>query len=555
MVPADLIKFERDGTDDKFWVVHGAHRMEAMKKLDVMNKKKEVSGFPKDRTILCYILKVNAPSLTNYINIKCNDLASNFQSRASNEALFFVYKGLLESTKDPKESMEIIEKICYSRHLGANELTVYRKVAEWPVSVLGQLISVLDMFQTYQTRDATARGVRAKLKRREANNLTTAMFRQLGSCSAEFFKDNYERVLSNEMSLKELLVESDHANRTAIDEKKVVSCAGGVDDIDSLKLKFPDKFNPEVIKQFSGAEISGRKRNVQGQRLKNYMKSVEHGVSFKDPIHIETYQHLTDITSAKLESYDVVVLNVCKNNFEFIKCWIDILCSSLKDFYSVFLMLESERDLSEVYRCLDSWKDKTDFQIHQCMFKKEKCVPNSENISENVVFAVLFGKVTIFKGQIFSLNDIISKDLMNLVSQVTPPAGRVAYVSRGDRKVVQIHQPNRVTENTEVQYTYFVTDNELAKVQEKFFLQPPTPNPNPNPNQTTKTKEKLTEVSESSNLVDEEDEEDEEDDTDYSDESDSDNTDGDKVEECSDNFGRSTCVLNKQSSTSSTKYC
>ena len=132
VVPADLTKYAQDGTNDKYWVVHGVHRLEAMKKLDTMNKIKPVPGFPENKGILCFILKVNAPSLTNYINIKCNDLAADFQSKASHESLFFVFKGLLDRTKDKAESLEIVEKICFSRHLGVKDLAVYKKVAEWP---------------------------------------------------------------------------------------------------------------------------------------------------------------------------------------------------------------------------------------------------------------------------------------------------------------------------------------------------------------------------------------------------------------------------------------
>ena len=91
MVPEDLNKFDKEGNNEKFWCVHGIHRLEAMKKLNAMNKLKDIPGFPKDRMIICFILRVYAPGLTNYINIKANDLAAEHQSKASNESLFFVF--------------------------------------------------------------------------------------------------------------------------------------------------------------------------------------------------------------------------------------------------------------------------------------------------------------------------------------------------------------------------------------------------------------------------------------------------------------------------------
>ena len=373
VVPANLEKFQLEGNDEKFLVVHGVHRFEAFKKVDAINKIKPVPGFPEDRTILCFILNVNSPSLTNYASIKCNDLASNFQSSASNEALFFIYSGILEKTKDHSEAFEVIEKIAHSRHLGNNELAVYNKVTLWPNSVLSKLILILDKFQTYQTSDAKDRGVRAKMKRREPNTLTTTLFRQLGSCPPQFFLDHYEEVADNKLSLKELLEASSKANSVTQDEKKVMACAVGVKDIGSLQEKFPGKFNSDCLKQFSGAEVFGRKRNYQGLRLKQYIKSVQLGVTFDEAVKVETYQHLSDLD---LTDFDVVVLNVCESNFECIKSLIDIICCSLKESFSVFLILESQNSLADLYQCLLPWKNKPDFKIYQCLFRKEKSVPN-----------------------------------------------------------------------------------------------------------------------------------------------------------------------------------
>ena len=345
VVPANLAKFEKDGTDDNYWVVHGVHRLEAMKELEKRNQLKEIEGFPKDKTILCCILKVSAPSLKNYINIKANDLASEFQSRASNESLLFVYKGLLQSTKNKADSKEVVEKICHSRHVGPHDLAVYRKMFEWPELVLDQLVSVLDRYQNYMTKDATSRGVKSKIRRRELNTLSNTLFRKLGNCSPDFFKNNHARILTNEVSLKEFLDESEQSNQISKSEKKIVFCAGSVDSFDTLRKQFPDKFSTAVLKQYSGAEISGKKRNLQGQRLRNYVRSVQLGVSYKDNVKFETFDHWSEITSAELQRHDVVVLNLCKDNLEVVKCWIDILSASGREFYTVIVVLECEKDI------------------------------------------------------------------------------------------------------------------------------------------------------------------------------------------------------------------
>ena len=546
VVPVSPDKFQLEDNDDKYYVVHGVHRFEAIKKVDAINKIKSVPGFPEDRSILCFILKVNTASLSNYLNIKCNDIASSFQSSSSNEALFFIYGGILEKTKDHSEAFEVIEKIAHSRHLGNNELAVYNKVTLWPNSALAKLIFVLDKFQSYQTSDAKDRGVKAKMKRREPNTLTTSLFRQLGSCPPQFFMDHCDQVIENKMSMKELLEASSKANRATNDEKKVIACAVGVKDIESLQEKFPGKFNPECLQQFSGAEVYGRKRNYQGLRLKQYVKSVQLGVTFDEAIKVEIFQHLSDLD---LSEFDVVVLNVCDKNFEYIKSIIDIICCSLKESFSVILLLESQNSLAALYQCLLPWKDKPDFKIYQCLFKKEKSVPSRDCVDENLNFSLLFGKVTIFKDHISSLNDALSKDLKKLVSQVSPPGGKVAYVSKGDKKVIQIHQLAPVGEPVEVQFKYFVSEIEFDKVQEMFYVGAPALIPV----ETEDKYEKLNsgsdeeEVDSTQGSGDEEDE--------------SERESGDENEEEiaeSDYHGCSATEkqeLTRQSSTSSTKYC
>jgi len=466
VVPADLDRFVKDGENDKFWVVHGVHRLLAMKKLDILNKINPIPGFPSSSGMLCFILQVDSPSLTNYVNIKCNDLAQGFQSRSSNESLLFVFKGLVNRMQDKYEALEVVEKICHSRHLKSKELAVYRKIAEWPGEVLDLLIELLEKFQTYQTKDCTSHGSKERRKRREPNTMTDEMFRQLGDCKPEFFKEHQARVLSNACSLKEILEQSREENKLGMTEKKVVACAAGNESIDSLKKKFPDSFSPDIVKQYTKAEI-GRKRNPLGKRLNNYVKSVQQGSTFEEPVKFKTFQAWGEISTDKLKENDVIVLHVCKDNLEWVKCWIDSLCGSSKDFYSVLVILESESLLQDIYKSLDTWNGKPDFQNHLCIFKKEKSAASSENVNENAIFSVLLGKLNIFKGPLMTLNESLSKDLIKVVEKVTPPSGKVAYVSMGDKKVIKIHSD----EQKNVEVTYFVTETELSKVQDKFLVE------------------------------------------------------------------------------------
>ena len=121
------------------------------------------------------------------------------------------------------------------------------------------------------------------------------MFRQLGNCSPEFFVDNSEAVLKNEISLRELLKASEDSIKLSNCEKKILACVGTEKDMTSLHKKFPQKFAKEKLKDFTGAEPMGKKRNPQGKRLLNYLKSVQSGKTFDEPVKLEEFQHWSDI--------------------------------------------------------------------------------------------------------------------------------------------------------------------------------------------------------------------------------------------------------------------
>ena len=71
------------------------------------------------------------------------------------------------------------------------------------------------------------------------------------------------------------------------------------------------------------------------------------------------------------------------------------------------------------------------------------------------------------------LNDVVTKDLIKVVNQVSPPSGKVAYISKGDNKIIKIH----IDAQKDVEVTYFVTKSELPKVQENFLCQKLVPAP------------------------------------------------------------------------------
>ena len=254
-----------------------------------------------DRKIPCYLIKSVSASVSNYCNIRANDLASEFQSRISLHELIFVYHGLFKNSRNADHSLEKVLKICYTMRLHPEDVSALKKIINWKLETMDKLVAVLEKFQDYQTLNASGRGSKLRLRRREAKSMTKAMFRQLGRCKEEYFNEYQENVMSNQISLQTLLDRNEQElNLTKLERNAAL--VAGVENTEELKLRYPDKFDSDILVNFVGAEISGKKANKQGDRLQKYIKSVKNGTSFDDPIQLKVCENIFDITSVRLRS-------------------------------------------------------------------------------------------------------------------------------------------------------------------------------------------------------------------------------------------------------------
>jgi nitric oxide reductase activation protein len=77
-----------------------------------------------------------------------------------------------------------------------------------------------------------------------------------------------------------------------------------------------------------------------------------------------------------------------------------------------------------------------------------------------------------------ALNGVIENELKEMVFKVTPPGGKVAYLSTGVGKVIPVHKVLPVVENktSDVEVTYIVTKKEVKRMK-KMLLVPLVPLP------------------------------------------------------------------------------
>ena len=472
--PVNIDDFGKPGTLDEteFFVIAGQHRLQALKLLDRQGKLDQVACI-KNKKIPCFICKTDSAAGANFVNIRSNDISSKYKATANNEDLILIYSGLSKTCLNQPEAIDTVKRICYSRKTAAEDISALLKIIDWPSGVLEKLTAVLECFKKFKTLDATGYGVKARLKNREVKTLTKAQFRQLGRCKPEYFLAHHEKVINNETSLKDLLLGSQHSielDKTACS----FSQAAGHDDFEALKAKYPDRFDEHMLKKFMGAEVYGKKKNVQGQLMKNYVKQVKEGKVVKEPVIIKEIVTLAEVDGAELGKHDVIVLHTKSWKADYVKCLVDFAGSSGKDLLSVIVILPCEKYLQHLMKDLETWRDKEGFRISHILFDKGISVAKTCEVQENITFSVLFGKINIFQGDLFSMNHgTVESKLQQVVEKLSPPSGKVAYISDGNTSLIQVHP--QVSAKSDCEVTYYAPKKSLDDFVKKNLVKVPEP--------------------------------------------------------------------------------
>ena len=467
--PKDLDQYEKADTIDQldFLVIAGQHRLAALKGLDKVGKLENLAGI-KNKKIPSYVCKTKSAASENYANIRANDTASKYKDQASNEDLIFVYSGLVKASEKPIMALDAVKRICYSRQTHPEDLAALLKIIEWPVDILEKLMVVLNSFKKFQTMDAPGYGAKSRLRNKVAKSLTQTHFRQLGRCKPEFFAECCEKVLRNELSLKDLIEESHKENEL---EKTfhTVSQLARHEDINTLKEKYPDKFNDSRLLKYNGSDISVKKGNDLGKLLTNYVKSVIEGREVVEQIVLEEIQSVFDLSGSRLEVFDVVIYRSGLKSWdlEFIKCLADFAGCSRKSQLSVMIIIPSEAQLYDVLQAVETWRANPEFKIHQILFKRSTGAPVIGKVQENVAFSILFGKTNIFKDDLNTLQSgTVQSELIKVVKSISPPSSKVAYITGAGQEILKIHDSSEVSD---IEVTYFATKKDLDRFARKFL--------------------------------------------------------------------------------------
>ena len=316
--PSNFEQFEETGEAEIYHVVHGTHRLAALKLLDERGHLTELPGMT-DKKVACYVIKKATAVVSNYCNMRSNDLASEYPSNPHIYQMVFVYIGLLKCSKDDHQSQEAIMKLCHSRRVPQDDISAIMRICQWGADALDKLSVVLEKYQNYATSDPKERGEKASIRKRQAKKMSKTLFRSLSKVPEDVFVESHGKVINNAMSFNEL-VNVNEGNVLLRKTERNAVLAAGVDTAEELKKRFP-KFDKELLQNFLGAEVYGKKANKQGELLKNYIKSLKDGKEYEVPLIINECDKIWEIGSELIYGFDIVVvenLNVPKDYLSFL---------------------------------------------------------------------------------------------------------------------------------------------------------------------------------------------------------------------------------------------
>ena len=304
---------------------------------------------------------------------------------------------------------------------------------------------MLKVYEVYQTLDGSGTRNRKRIQQGLKLPLTGEMLKNLGKCEPDLFGELHQSVLAGEMSLRDLLVNS--SKTLGIEKTKaIISKEAGYETFEHLQNKYPDKLTDKIVQGFSGVVMAGKKKNPEADRLKSFIKNLPNQLQpQEEPIKFEI---LSDVRDIKVEAFDTVVVQVGKDDMEFVESLIKLVYASQKDMLSVMVILDSEKNYMKTLQKLACWEEQPRMKVCSVYFQRQVAA----TLSENLTFSIIFGRFFVFNPPLKSFHRNIETSLKDIIANVSPPAAQILFVTRQKRFCAMIHEESNNEDSFKITY-------------------------------------------------------------------------------------------------------
>ena len=240
----DQVNLERN----RYEVVHGRHRISALK---LLHKEKKMTSLPtlEGGTVTCYILGMSDEIGLNYLTLRGNDLAAKNVNPPSIHDLFYTLQGLTQIYADQELVMKAITRYANLQKCSDAQKAALRSFSKWSKDSLKKLKDVLVKYERFQLKDADDAVMKKHardIKEGKKFICSSELFTGLARISFNSFEENAEDILSEKLSLKEVVKSNNLRLERKKKEAKIVELAGFTS-MENVRSLYPEKFTEDVI--------------------------------------------------------------------------------------------------------------------------------------------------------------------------------------------------------------------------------------------------------------------------------------------------------------------
>ena len=259
VTPVEGLPFDpKELGNNHYHVIHGRHRLLAVKQIEETGQLAELVGF-ENSLITCHIVNINSggPLQANYGACRGNQIQASFtRSPYLHETIYILQK--IRQSCEKEKCVETIMRCGKLLSFGADDLTAMRNFANWSQEGLTDLCDVLKLYEMTKTSDAK-KFVKRKMSQILEGRIIEfprKLFRKLAGVEEDYFKQDVDGMkrkgLSVGDSIDNYYVLSKRMNIASLIQKEL-----GLGSFDEVKDVFPGRFEDDVLDSFAAA-IGGK---------------------------------------------------------------------------------------------------------------------------------------------------------------------------------------------------------------------------------------------------------------------------------------------------------
>ena len=397
---------EKNSDQNEFTIIHGRHRLLALKNLMARGILKHLVGM-EEGTVLCWVMRGGKGVLEMGL-LKGNAI----QSMEVKEPRFLdvLDMGQVMQNKtgaDKKKTIELVTRWCKFKKINPEDIKTIDHILHFPEHGVTAAREVIKLFETYQTEDnLNASRVKSKLSRGEVRSMTKNLFRKFKKIDGPQMCLVLTQVKSKKFSVEEAvsgIIKQISREGTLRKMSEIMKVS-----VDGIKTLYVDKevFQMEDLDQFEKADI-------KSELLIKFCGGVKNAEVLEAEGGVIVLDDIKSVKQVKIK--DTVVISISEDSL--VDELRELITSSLarnKD-CSILVLTKSEVVALKADRMLIRFREINTIRI----YIEDEGQKFKDGILDNVIIGVFSG--TVYKKPLAKHNGFFSATIDSIIDRISPP--------------------------------------------------------------------------------------------------------------------------------------